>query len=98
MCIYWQFRVKALSDSENVFINIVKNHLPIGITGIAIAAMISIILSTLSSLLNSAVVTLNEDILKFKVSFGQINTGAKWFAVQRYYNWDSINILCNKVA
>ncbi len=56
-------------NTDNVFINIVKNHLPIGITGIAIAAMISIILSTLSSLLNSAVVTLNEDLLKFKGQF-----------------------------
>jgi len=60
---------KLYPGSDNVFINIVKNHLPIGITGIAIAAMISIILSTLSSLLNSAVVTLNEDILKFKGKF-----------------------------
>jgi SSS family solute:Na+ symporter len=50
--------------SENVFVDIVKQHLPIGISGLAVAAIISIILSTLSSLLNSAVVTLNEDLLK----------------------------------
>ncbi len=60
---------EIFNESANPFIEIIKTKLPIGITGLIIAAMISIILSTLSSLLNSATVTLNVDILKQKSNF-----------------------------
>ena len=52
------------SSSGSVFIQVLQKYLPIGLSGIAIAAIISIVMSSQDSILNAASVSFSNDILK----------------------------------
>ena len=51
------------AGSENVFVGVLKTYLPVGLSGLAIAALISIVMSTQDSLINAASVSFSNDIL-----------------------------------
>lgn len=57
------FGIAMFPETENAFVAVIKESLPIGLTGIAVAALFSIIMSSQSSVLNSAAVSFNYDIL-----------------------------------
>lgn len=57
------FGIAMFPESNNAFVSVVKEALPVGLTGIAVAALFSIIMSSQSSILNSAAVSFNYDIL-----------------------------------
>ncbi len=57
------FGIIAFPESQNAYVSVIKFGLPVGLTGIAVAALFSIIMSTQSSILNSAAVTFNFDVL-----------------------------------
>jgi len=50
-------------DSSNVFLSILRDYLPVGLYGLAIAALISIIMSSQDSLINAAAVSFSNDLL-----------------------------------
>lgn len=50
-------------ESSNVFVSVLKFSLPVGLTGLAVAALFSIIMSSQSSILNAAAITFNFDVL-----------------------------------
>jgi solute:Na+ symporter, SSS family len=54
--------IALFPESENVYVSMIKEGLPVGITGIAIASLLSIIMSSQSSILNSAAVAINYDV------------------------------------
>jgi solute:Na+ symporter, SSS family len=55
--------ILAFPESQNPFVSVLKFGLPMGLTGIAVAALFSIIMSSQSSILNAAAVTFNFDVL-----------------------------------
>jgi solute:Na+ symporter, SSS family len=57
------FGIMAFPDSQNAYVSVIQQGLPVGLTGLAIAALFSIIMSSQSSILNAAAVTFNFDII-----------------------------------
>ena len=55
--------ILAFPESQNPFVSVLKFGLPVGLTGLAVAALFSIIMSSQSSILNAAAVTFNFDVL-----------------------------------
>lgn len=55
--------IVLLPDSENPFIGSMQTYLPVGLLGFAIAALISIIMSSQDSILNAASVSFNRDLI-----------------------------------
>lgn len=52
-----------ISNSQNLYLDSMNKFLPIGFYGFSVIAIISIVMSSQSSLLNSAAVSLNNDII-----------------------------------
>ena len=57
------FGAQLFPTSDNVYLDVMNSYLPIGLLGLAIAALISIIMSSQDSILNAASVSFNNDIL-----------------------------------
>jgi len=69
----------ALPESaENPYLGAMKTFLPVGLLGLAVGAMISIIMSSQDSILNAASVSFNNDILAtFSEKFQDSTTALK---------------------
>lgn len=82
--------VGLFPESENIWMTNLKHFAPVGFLGLSIAAMISIIMSSQDSFLNSASVAFNRDFLS--VVFNKKNSH------QKLINYRLVNVLVGLMA
>jgi SSS family solute:Na+ symporter len=56
--------ITVFPNSENAFLAVIQDFLPIGVLGLVIASLVSIIMSSQDSLLNAASVSLQRDVIR----------------------------------